>query len=102
MDASMYSDVDKATGFVNVSFKGLKASVYDRATKSTKVILHDVAGECQAGRLLAIMGASGAGKSTLVSINLHELSKVHCDADCVVIVLNVFLISLRLKSRVAA
>lgn len=81
MTDSLYeSSVDEirtlaADGTYTLHFQNLKFSVKPKGrSKERLVILKDVSGSCQSGRLLSVMGRSGAGKTTLVRIipSIHE------------------------------
>ena len=60
-------DATKASGTYVLEFRDLVYSVKPKRRGSSRLtILHGVSGRCEAGRLLALMGASGAGKTTTV------------------------------------
>ncbi len=64
----------KASGTYVLEFKDVVYAVKPKRRGSSRLtILYGVSGRCEAGRLLALMGASGAGKTTMVhpSLNLH-------------------------------
>ena len=72
----------KGSGTYVLEFRDLMYSVKPKRRGSGRLtILHGVSGRCEAGRLLALMGASGAGKTTTVPncshpLTLHEHSSV--------------------------
>lgn len=61
---------------IDIVFKDIKFSVYDKKTKGMKPILKGVSGQIKSGQCLALMGASGAGKSTLLNILAGRVKNV--------------------------
>ena len=56
-------------GTYKLHFQNLTFSVKPKRRNSNRlVILNDVSGYCESGRLLSVMGRSGAGKTTLVRL----------------------------------
>ena len=80
----------KASSTYVLEFQNLVYAVKPKRRGSSRLtILHGVSGRCEAGRLLALMGASGAGKTTMVPSlpaasvcqHLSALSRLRCRPD---------------------
>lgn len=61
---------------IDIVFKNIQYSVYDKKLKKMKPILKGISGQVKSGECLALMGASGAGKSTLLNILAGRIKNV--------------------------